>query len=614
MKTLRISPDLALPLDTVTSTLIVYGGKGMGKTVFGAVLAEELAAARQRWAWLDPLGVGWGIRHSADGDGKGVECLILGGAHADIPIEPTSGAAVADVVVEESVNVLIDFSRKPSGEMWGVGEKIRFVTAYARRLFQRQGELVGGHRREPLFQILDEGARYIPQTIPAGNPDLAMCVSAWQQFVEEGRNVGLGLCVLTQRSARISKDVAELADAMVAFRTIGPNSLGAVLDWLGEHVDRSRVKDLSAQVRELPRGSALVVSPGWLKLERVVPIRMRNTFDSSATPKAGEKPRRARGEGAKPDLDKIRSRMAETIERAKADDPKALRTRIAELERELAKKPAPGAAAPAPKLEEWEVVVDGRHLKEIVDAAAALEDRFAAFDGHFADLRLAVNVADRAIKRARQTGSGALAKRLAKAPSILPTSAQTRSDHTPKAATSRANPPANSSQNRPSMPKAPVGAAEGDRLPKAERTILTALAQHGALSLTQAAIIAGYSSKSGGMRNAAGALRSLGYATGGNDQLEITPEGCAALGPYDPLPTGAALAEHWYGQLPKAEREILGLVVEAYPRALALKDAAERCGYSASSGGVRNAAGKLRTLDLVIGGNDGMVANERLVG
>ena len=47
--------------------------------------------------------------------------------------------------------------------------------------------------------------------------------------------------------------------------------------------------ELSAQVRELPRGSALIVSPGWLKVERVVPIRMRQTFDSSATPKPGER-------------------------------------------------------------------------------------------------------------------------------------------------------------------------------------------------------------------------------------------------------------------------------------------------------------------------------------
>lgn len=41
-KTLHVSDKLSLPTDTVTSTIIAYGGKGMGKTVLGAVVAEEL--------------------------------------------------------------------------------------------------------------------------------------------------------------------------------------------------------------------------------------------------------------------------------------------------------------------------------------------------------------------------------------------------------------------------------------------------------------------------------------------------------------------------------------------------------------------------------------------
>jgi hypothetical protein len=43
-KTLKISDELSLPLDAVTQTLVVYGGKGMGKTNFGGVLCEELYA------------------------------------------------------------------------------------------------------------------------------------------------------------------------------------------------------------------------------------------------------------------------------------------------------------------------------------------------------------------------------------------------------------------------------------------------------------------------------------------------------------------------------------------------------------------------------------------
>ena len=76
---INISKSLALPLDAVTSTLVVYGGKGMGKTNFGSVLVEEMTKKHLRWAVLDPLGVWWGLRHSADGQGPGIECLIVGG-------------------------------------------------------------------------------------------------------------------------------------------------------------------------------------------------------------------------------------------------------------------------------------------------------------------------------------------------------------------------------------------------------------------------------------------------------------------------------------------------------------------------------------------------------
>jgi hypothetical protein len=343
------------------------------------VLVEEMTKAALRWAVLDPLGVWWGLRHSADGKGPGIECLIVGGLHGDLPLEPTAGAVVADLVAEEEgTNVVIDFSRKPNGEMWSMGEKIRFVTDYALRLFKRQGEISGNVRRSPLMQILDESARYIPQVIPSGAIDLAKCVGAWEQITEEGRNVGLGVTFLTQRSARMNKSVSELADAMIAFRIVGPRSIEAVVDWLGAHVEKARQKDIIEQVRKLPIGQALVVSPGWLDVEKVVGMRMRSTFDSSATPKPGER-RREPGRAAKPDLEKYKVRMAETIERAKAEDPKLLRQQVVQLKKELEKavaRPSPtparaGKAAPGalPARPDPEALADGQGRRPDVGAS-----------------------------------------------------------------------------------------------------------------------------------------------------------------------------------------------------------------------------------------------------
>lgn len=72
----------------------------------------------------------------------------------------------------------------------------------------------------------------------------------------------------------------------------------------------------------------------------------------------------------------------------------------------------------------------------------------------------------------------------------------------------------------------PDGRGDVD-LPKAQRAILTALAQHGRRSTTQVALLTGYSSKSGGYRNALSALRSAGLIEGRGD-LTATAAGLQA--------------------------------------------------------------------------------------
>ena len=342
MTVLRVSTDreFSLPADTVTSSIVVYGGKGMGKSNLASVLCEEVAAASgSRFSLIDPMGVLWGLRYAADGKGPGIELLILGGVHGDIPIEPTGGEVVADLVADENVSVLVDISRHPDGLMWSKSERVRFVAAYCRRLYMRQGE-----RRRPLLQVIDEAARFCPQMIRQGDVDAAACVGAVADLVEEGRNVGVGVALFTQRSARLSKDVAELADMMVAFRTVGPNSMKAVLDWLGEYVEKERHKEIALALRKLARGEALVVSPGWLEHEGIVQMRARHTFDSSATPKAGQAQARVSGPGAKPDLTRYVERMRETVARAAVNDPMALRAGVRELEAALLRLPDPSKA------------------------------------------------------------------------------------------------------------------------------------------------------------------------------------------------------------------------------------------------------------------------------
>lgn len=559
IKSLHISESLSLPRDTVTSTVVVYGGKGMGKTNLAAVIVEELAKLKLRWSVLDPVGVWWGMRHAEDGKGPGVECLILGGGHGDIPIEPTGGAVVADLVADEPVNVIIDFSRKSNGESWGVGEKIRFVTDYGKRLFQRQSSLVEGRRREPLFQMIDEAARFIPQMIRSGQPDLAMCLSVWSQIVEEGRNAGLGVGLVTQRSARLNKDVAELADAMIAFRTVGPNSVDAVMDWLGEHVPKEHIKDIIGQLRSLPVGSGLVVSPGWLEVEEIVHFRKRETFDSSATPKPGESVKKVTGAAAKPDLAKYAARMRETIARQKDNDPKELKARISQLER--------GAATGVKDIKTVQVV-DQRAV------ANAIKSRDQQW-------RVAINSFQRALNSCYAEVTQAIGKAFKDVQFTAPAEYEAGGLSIPliPARTNAAAAPVSPKRRIPPS----TNNASGIHLPPGERAVLVAAAQYtDGVERDQLSVLTGYKRSS---RDAY--IQRLGdksYVERRGDRLYITEAGIAALGrDYEPLPTGMELQRYWIARLPEGERRVLEILIGAGGKAVLREVIDESTGYKRSS-------------------------------
>jgi hypothetical protein len=593
---LRISDSLSLPPATVTSTLVTYGGKGMGKTNFGSVLAEELAAARLRFSAIDPMGVWWGLRHSKDGKGKGVECLILGGVHGDIPIEPTGGAVAADLVVDEDVNVIIDISRKPTGETWGVGEKIRFVTEYGSRLFQRQGGLVNGKRREPLFQILDEAARFIPQMIRAGQPELAMCLSVWAQMVEEGRNFGLGVGLFTQRSARLNKDVAELADAMVAFRTVGPNSIDAVMDWMGEHVPKQHIKDLIEKVRALPVGSCLVISPGWLEVEKIVQIRMRETFDSSATPKPGESVKRVTGEAAKPDLAKYAARMQETIERVKANDPKELKLKLSmvmqQLDAERRKKMPPTAAGKTREVR----VADPRAI------AQALKKRDAEWAKLISSFRRGLFEAMRRQSNLMLDGFNAAKFE----PPVFPALDESLP------AIPQGVYKIHESNISPRRTETPRAENNGD-LSRPQMALITALAEAEAIGRPKIgrswlAFLARVSSKSSGFEKNVSTLRTAGMIDYPEPNMVTLTDKGRSIAPSIDQPMDPAELFHRITSLTSApQAELLKVLRTVYPKSLTREDLAERANVSSLSSGFEKNVSTLSSRELVLYPQQGMV-------
>lgn len=578
---IRVSPDLALPDDAVTRTFVVYGGKGKGKTNFGAVLCEELAKRHLRFCVTDPLDVWWGLQHGkTKGDGGGIDVVILGGTHGDIAITPDAGEVVADFVSDEHVNTVI-VMRHSDGRMWSNGERIRFMSRFVRRLFSRQGE-----RRIPLMLVIDEAGRFVPQTAGKGDVQIAECVGAIEELVEWGRNVGLGVTLITQRSARMNKSVSELAECMVAFNTVGPLSVGAIVDWFGEHIPLARQRELIEIVRKLPVGRALVVSPEWLGFEGEAPIRLRETFDSSATPKAGGA-LRPPGRARKPDLDKYRSRMAETIEKAEQQDPAKLQKRIRELEaRAVSPTPPPVSMAPSRIIErktlgKAEVAKLARateNLRAAADKLAAIAPLSEAVTSALSDLASVVSDARTKEMEAVRASVAAGAHGQTTATAAHPSESRPRSLPQPFRSA-----PAIAGEADGGRLTGARGPREDGALGPGERAILAAAAMFKeGVDRDQLSVLTGY--KKSSRDTYVYKLSQKGLVSVEGSRIVATMSGIDVLGPdYEPPLTGEALRSRWMAKLTGGEREIFSVLVSAYPGAVDRERLSELTDYRKSS-------------------------------
>jgi len=129
-----------------------------------------------------------------------------------------------------------------------------------------------------------------------------------------------------------------------------------------------------------------------------------------------------------------------------------------------------------------------------------------------------------------------------------------------------------------------------------------ALAQRPGLNAKQLGVRAGLSSTSGTFGTYLGRGRANGWIEGGRDGISLTDAGAAALGRYDPLPSGEALVDYWMRQLGNGGcGRMLRALVKVYPGALSKEELGEVAGLSAGSGTFGTYLGRLRNLELVDG-------------
>jgi uncharacterized protein len=218
-------------------------------------------------------------------------------------------------VVDEGLAVVLDLSQ------FCKGEQTRFMTDFAERLYHKN--------RQPRHLVLDEADAFAPQRPMKGQERL---LGAIEDLVRRGRARGIGVTLVTQRTAVLTKDLLTQAEVLVALRTITPEDREAVDAWIRVHGTPEQRDELMASLPSLPIGTAWFWSPGWLDVSQRVRIRRKTTFDSSATPTIGAV-RREPKTLAPVDLERLCTRLASVMERTKEDDLRELRRQIAALQR-----------------------------------------------------------------------------------------------------------------------------------------------------------------------------------------------------------------------------------------------------------------------------------------
>jgi len=548
MKNLHISNDLSLPLEAVTNTHLILARRRVGKSYTAAVMAEEMVKAGLPWVAHDPTGVWWGLTSSADGKSEGLPVIVIGGPHGHIPLEPSAGKVIANLVVDHPGWYVIDYSRFDHR-----ADEIRFAADFGVQLYRRK-------QRKPsaLHLFLDEADMFVPQKLPKTAKPM---LDAYDAIVRRGGVYGLGVTLISQRPALVNTDVRTQCETLIALQTTAPLDQDPILDWVSRNGTEEQLREIKRTLASLKVGEAWFFSTNSDVFKKIQ-IRTRETFNSSATPKPGAKPIEPKVFAAI-DIQSLGEEIAATVERSKQEDPEFLRRQIDQLKRDLVNK-QPGPAEVRTEIERVEVPVitpdQLQVLEEHVEKIQRVTQEFREirldieklFNGKIDGLNTSALALSAAIEMARKT------------PPPVP------------ARVTAVTEPIRRAQHRVEFPTDVSGT-----LPEGENKVLSMIAQYpNGVTPQQLTVLTGYrrSTRNTYLQR----LSQKGAIEKRGNRILITDSG-QGLVQVTPLPTGEELRAHWLQELPQGERAVLEILFDAYPNDIDREDIDHRTGYSRST-------------------------------
>lgn len=552
MNLLTISDSVSLPIDTVTSRNAIVGVSGSGKTHTAAVVGEEMLAAGAQCVFLDPLGVAWGLRaQQAESDSPAFQCYILGGDHADLPLDAGMGEVVADLIVDEKLSLILDMSLFEDDD-----QRASFAAAFAIRLLDRN--------RDPLHVFIDEADLFAPQQ-PVTRTEVS-CRKAFDNMVRRGRVRGIGTSLISQRPAVVAKNLLTQATILITHQLTGEQDRTAVDGWFKANSTGEQRKEVLGSLASLKVGECWVWKPGEPAVFARTQVRRRYTFDSSKTPEFGVtavEPRRLDAPGLAELSERLASLLTATGNgQASGSSSYKVVEKIVRVEVPIL---TPEAEA---------------RIVSVIDSAAGIAKDLMAFSQ---DMRALV-------ARYGQT-------RPIEAPQPEPPAPAPAPSPTPSAILKPTAPP--------TKPMPPANASLREQLSVSQRKILDVAAEFAALGVARPhrdniAAFANLSASSGSFATHMASLKDGGFITYPSPgYVALTTKGKSAAVSVTTPRDQAGLILAWKNRLPETQGRILDYLFAQNPRSRTRKEVGEALGLQPTSGSFNAHFAALKSLGLV---------------
>jgi uncharacterized protein len=552
MTTIKLSEKVHFtPQEYAGQGNAILGIRDSGKSYTGTFFAEQILDAGIPFVAFDPIGV-WRFLKTP-GRGPGYPVVVAAPEGGDLPLSVASAPAIVRAAMKDNVPLVVDlYTMGLSKADW------RRIVADCVSVLLYENKNCGLRH-----VFLEEAAEFCPQRV---GPEYGMVYSVIEKLARMGGNASLGYTLINQRAEEVNKAVLENCDCLFLHRQKGKNSLMSLQKWI-DFSAGGKTKEIVAALPGLPQGECFAWLPGTDSPEHVK-IPQKRTFH----PDRRKPELTAKAVSGKVDVSSFVGRLQKTLpklaEEAAANDPKALKARIHQLEKEL---------------------------KQKNPSAITSEQLNAAHQKGFEDCqRRVLGHQKTALAQAQKLGSAATSLISLMAGGI------DESPSNPVIAIQRKSP-------RPIVKNEPIAQQERSGVEKSslsglQRQILAVLAQYPPGRTINKMAVFSAKSVSSHFRNNVYALNSSGFVRKEGEVYIITSAGQQALGKFEELPLGPELAEWWKRKLSGLEARILDVLIEAYPSALALSVIAEACSCVVSSH-FRNQVYHLSALELIEGGS-----------